>query len=55
MSSAYPVDHSRPVNLSVPRVRLPVKFATEPLLAATVQNLRKLAKLIPFPEPAFAL
>jgi hypothetical protein len=25
------------------------------LLAATAQNLRKLAKLIPFPEPAFAL
>ena len=25
------------------------------LLAATAQNMRKLAKLIPFPEPAFAL
>ena len=37
------------------RLRGPNGAKDEFLLAATAQNLRKLAKLIPFPEPAFAL
>ena len=37
------------------RLRGPSGAKDEFLLAATAQNLRKLAKLIPFPEPAFAL
>jgi hypothetical protein len=36
------------------RLRGPSGARDEFLLAATVQNLRKLAKLIPFPEPIFA-
>jgi hypothetical protein len=37
------------------RLRGPSGAKDEFLLAATAQNLRKLAKLIPFPEPSFAL
>jgi hypothetical protein len=37
------------------RLRGPSGAKDEFLLAATAQNLRKLAKLIPSPEPAFAL
>ena len=37
------------------RLRGPSGAKDEFLLAATAQNLRRLAKLIPFPEPAFAL
>src|SRR6202042_3025158 len=37
------------------RLRGPSGAKDEFLLAATAQNLRKLAKLIPFLEPAFAL
>jgi Transposase DDE domain len=37
------------------RLRGPRRAKDEFLLAATAQNLRKLAKLIPFPEPSFAL
>ena len=37
------------------RLRGPSGAKDEFLLAATAHNLRKLAKLIPFPEPAFAL
>ena len=37
------------------RLRGPSGAKDEFLLAATAQNLRKLAKLIPLPEPAFAL
>ena len=37
------------------RLRGPNGAKDEFLLAATAQNLRKLAKLIPFPEPTFAL
>ena len=37
------------------RLRGPNGAKDEFLLAATAQNLRNLAKLIPFPEPAFAL
>jgi hypothetical protein len=36
------------------RLRGPSGAKDEFLLAATAQNLRKLAKLIPFPEPALA-
>src|ERR1700751_635071 len=36
-------------------IRGPSGANDEFLLAATAQNLRKLAKLIPVPEPAFAL
>jgi len=36
------------------RLRGPCGAHDEFLLAATAQNLRKLAKLIPFPQPAFA-
>jgi len=36
------------------RLRGPTGAKDEFLLAATAQNLRKLAKLIPFPEPIFA-
>jgi hypothetical protein len=36
------------------RLRAPSGAKDEFLLAATAQNLRKLAKLIPLPEPAFA-
>jgi Transposase DDE domain len=36
------------------RLRGPSGAKDEFLLAATAQNLRRLAKLIPFPEPAFA-
>ena len=36
------------------RLRGPSGAKDEFLLAATAQNLRKLAKLIPFPEPIFA-
>ena len=37
------------------RLRGPNGAKDEFLLAATAQNLRKLAKLIPFPEPTFTL
>jgi hypothetical protein len=37
------------------RLRGPSGAKDEFLLAATAQNLRRLAKLIPFPERAFAL
>ena len=37
------------------RLRGPSGAKNEFLLAATAQNLRKLAKLIPSPEPSFAL
>jgi len=36
------------------RLRGPSGAKDEFLLAAAAQNLRKLAKLIPFPTPAFA-
>lgn len=36
------------------RLRGPSGAKDEFLLAATAQNLRKLAKIIPFPEPIFA-
>jgi hypothetical protein len=36
------------------RLRAPSGAKDEFLLAATAQNLRKLAKLIPLPEPTFA-
>jgi hypothetical protein len=36
------------------RLRGPSGAKDEFLLAATAQNPRKLAKLIPFPEPIFA-
>jgi hypothetical protein len=36
------------------RLRGPSRAKDEFLLAATVQDLRKLAKLIPLPEPIFA-
>ena len=36
------------------RLRGPSGAKDEFLLAATAQNLRKLAKLIPFPTPIFA-
>ena len=35
------------------RLRGPNGAKDEFLLAATAQNLRKLAKLVPFPEPIF--
>jgi hypothetical protein len=35
------------------RLRGPSGAKDEFLLAATAQNLRKLAKLVPFPEPIF--
>jgi hypothetical protein len=45
----------RILRLSRLRLRGPSGAKDEFLLAATAQNLRKLAKLIPFPEPSFAL
>jgi hypothetical protein len=43
-----------PLRLDRLRLRGPSGAKDEFLLAATVQNLRKLAKLITFPEPIFA-
>ena len=40
--------------LRLDRLRLRGPSGDEFLLAATAQNLRKLAKLIPLPEPIFA-
>jgi len=44
----------RILGLSKLRLRGPNGAKDEFLLAATAQNLRKLAKLIPFPAPIFA-
>ena len=46
---------AHPQARSIACLRGPNGAKDEFLLAATAQNLRKLAKLIPFPEPAFAL
>jgi hypothetical protein len=46
-------DHlKRILRLDRPRLRGPCGARDEFLLAATAQNLRKLAKLIPLPQPA---